>query len=78
MTCRLKDVLDLHGVSQRQLADAAGLRQATISHLSSGRAGGIEFSTAARLIDGLYLCTNRRYEMGDLFVYHGTPPTGQS
>lgn len=50
------------GLSQQALGNAAGVRQATISDLESGKSQGIDFKTLERLAKALHV------EPGSLIV----------
>lgn len=49
----LRAAREAAGLSQQQLADAADVRQATISDLESGRTQGIRFDVLDRLCEAL-------------------------
>jgi transcriptional regulator with XRE-family HTH domain len=57
---RLRELRDKHGLSQQALADAADVRQATVSDLESGKARRIAFDVLDRLARAL------RVEPGEL------------
>lgn len=50
---RLRELRDDRGLSQQALGDLAGVRQATISELESGKAKRVDFSTLDRLAKAL-------------------------
>lgn len=50
---RLRELRTAKGHSQTALADLAGVRQATISELESGKAKRIDFATIEKLADAL-------------------------
>ena len=50
---RLRELREERGLSQQALGDAAGVRQATISELESGKARRVDFTTLDRLARAL-------------------------
>ena len=66
---RLPVVMAEHRLKQRQLAEASGIRQATISQLYNEAGKGVQFDTLAQLIDGLKKLTGKTYAVGDLLEY---------
>jgi len=50
---RLRELRDAHGLSQQALAAAAGVRQATVSDLESGKAQAVSFRVLEQLADAL-------------------------
>lgn len=50
---RLRELREEHELSQQALGDRAGVRQATISELESGKAKRIDFATLEKLADAL-------------------------
>jgi putative transcriptional regulator len=66
---RLRELRDEKGLSQQALGDKAGVRQATISDLESGKAKGVEFQTLEKLAAALGV------EPGELLERDGKRPT---
>lgn len=66
---RLPVVLAEHRIKQRQLAEAAGIRQATISQLYNESGKGVQFDTLTSIIEGIEKLTGKRYTVGDLLEY---------
>jgi transcriptional regulator with XRE-family HTH domain len=58
----LVECLEVSGLSERELARAAGLGHATVNHLLTGRRAGCSFGTA-RAIERVFMI-----EAGGLFV----------
>lgn len=50
---RLRELREAKGLSQEALGEAAGVRQATISELESGRKQRLDFGILERLADAL-------------------------
>ena len=50
---RIRELRTEKGLSQQALGDLAGVRQATISELESGKAQRIDFATLEKLADAL-------------------------
>jgi transcriptional regulator with XRE-family HTH domain len=50
---RLRELRDTLGLSQQALAAAAGVRQATVSDLESGKAQAVSFRVLEQLADAL-------------------------
>ncbi len=50
---RLRELREAKGLSQFALAEAAGVRQGTVSALETGKSKGIDFATANRLAKAL-------------------------
>jgi transcriptional regulator with XRE-family HTH domain len=53
LSFRLSEIRKAKGLSQRALAERAGLRAATISDLENGKSVGIAFDTLERLASAL-------------------------
>ena len=74
ITVRLPILRAERGLSQRQLAELAGVRPDTVSALERGASEGIRFDTLARLCDALGC------EPGDIFElapeFHAVPLLG--
>lgn len=58
----LKDARDAAGLTQSELAERVGVRQATISDLETGKSGRIDLDVIERL------CRVLKIEPGDLIV----------
>lgn len=69
----LPEVMGRHRVKQAALAEAAGLRYATVNALYNGKTERLDFSTLAAVLDGLHSLTGEHYTAADLLEY--TPPT---
>ncbi|CAM4059512.1 helix-turn-helix transcriptional regulator [Deinococcus marmoris] len=67
IVCVLSEVMGRHRVSQTALAQATGLRPATIHALYHDRTSSVTWDVLARLLMGLHALTHEPYEMGDLF-----------
>lgn len=65
-----------HRVKQAALAEAAGLRYATLNALYNGRSKGVDFDTLASILDGLHTLTGQTYTVADLLEY--TPAEGDA
>jgi len=52
---RMKDLREYHGLSQRDLAELAGVHKTTISKLEDGTTPRIHVTTAAALSEALYV-----------------------
>ena len=50
---RVRELRDARGWSQAQLAEIAGVRQATISEIESGASTAVHFATLERVADAL-------------------------
>ncbi len=59
---RLREMREAKGLSQLQLAEAAGIRQGTISALETGKSKGIDFSTAEALAKALGVSPHEIFE----------------
>lgn len=71
---RLPVVMAQHRIKQRQLAEAAGLRPATINALYNDQAKGIQWDTLAQILDGLRKLTGQHYAIGELLEYVDDDP----
>lgn len=58
-----------HRIKQSDLAQAGGLRYATLNDLYNGKSKRVDFATIAGLIAGLRRLTGRDYSVGDLLEY---------
>lgn len=65
----LPEVMGRHRVKQAALAEAAGLRYATLNALYNGRSKGVDFDTLASILDGLNALTGESYTVSDLLEY---------
>lgn len=70
----LPEVMGRHRVKQAALAEAAGLRYATLNALYNGRSKGVDFDTLASILDGLRTLTGQTYTVADLLEYQ---PAGE-
>jgi putative transcriptional regulator len=59
---RLRELREAADLSQLALAEAAGVRQATISALETGKARRIDFSTVERLAKALGVDPHQLFE----------------
>jgi transcriptional regulator with XRE-family HTH domain len=59
---RLRELREAKHWSQARLADEAGVRQATVSDLETGRSKGIDFATAERLAKALGIPAHELFE----------------
>jgi len=50
---RVRELREAKGLSQRQLAAVAGITQATISNIETGRVKGVDFTTLEKLAKAL-------------------------
>lgn len=66
---RLHEVMGKHRFTQLAVAQASGLRTATINALYHESAKGIQFETLAQLIDGLNTLSGESYDVSDLIYY---------
>lgn len=62
LTIRLRELREAAGLSQLALAEAAGVRQATISALETGKARRIDFTTVERLGKALKVDPHQLFE----------------
>lgn len=69
----LSEILGRHRISQRQLAQRAGLRTATVSALYNERVKGVEFGTLAAIVNALQELTGQPYTAADLLEVVRTP-----
>ena len=67
IVCVLSEVMGRHRISQTALAQACGLRPATIHALYHDRTSSVTWDVLARLLMGLQALTHEPYEMGDVF-----------
>ena len=58
-----------HRVKQAALAEASGLRYATVNALYNGKTERVDFSTLAAVLDGLNTLTGKNYSVADLLAY---------
>lgn len=58
-----------HRVKQTALAEASGLRYATVNALYNGKTERVDFSTLAAVLDGLNTLTGKHYGVADLLAY---------
>lgn len=65
----LPEVMGRHRIKQATLAEAAGIRYATLNNLYNGKTERVEFETLAAILDGLYALTGRQYTVADLLAY---------
>lgn len=65
----LPEVMGRHRVKQAALAEAAGLRYATVNALYNGKTERVDFSTLAAVLDGLNSLTGQSYTAADLLEY---------
>lgn len=65
----LPELMGRHRIKQAALAEAAGLRYATVNALYNGKTERVDFDTLASVLDGLRALTGRRYTVGDLLEY---------
>lgn len=68
----LPEVMGRHRIKQTALAEAAGLRYATVNALYNGKTERVDFSTLAAVLDGLSVLTGERYTVADLLEYTPT------
>ena len=72
---RLPVVMAEHRIKQRQLAEAAGIRGATVNALynydpsSASDREGVQFGSLAKIIEGLRRLTGKQYDVSDLLEY---------
>ena len=67
IVCVLSEVMGRHRISQTALAQACGLRPATIHALYHDRTNSVTWDVLARLLTGLQALTGEPYSMGDVF-----------
>ncbi|GGO38352.1 helix-turn-helix domain-containing protein [Deinococcus humi] len=67
IVCVLSEVMGRHRINQTALAQASGLRPATIHALYHDRTTSVTWDVLARLLVGLQTLTNEAYEIGDVF-----------
>lgn len=58
-----------HRIKQSVLAEAAGIRYATLNSLYNGKTERVDFSTLAAVLDGLHALTGEQYTVADLLAY---------
>lgn len=64
-------------MTQSELADAVGVRQATISDLENGNSRRIELDLVEKLTGELGRRLGRRIKPGDLFTFETDKPKGR-
>ncbi len=69
----LSEILGRHRISQRQLAERAQLRPATVGALYHEQVKGVEFATLAAIVHALTEMTGERYTAADLIEVVGAP-----
>jgi DNA-binding Xre family transcriptional regulator len=65
----LPEVMGRHRVKQAALAEASGLRYATVNALYNGKTERVDFTTLAAVLDGLNNITGESYTVADLLKY---------
>jgi DNA-binding Xre family transcriptional regulator len=65
----LPEVMGRHRVKQAALAQAAGLRYATVNAFYNGKTERIDFETLAALLEGLNTLTGETYTTADVLKY---------
>lgn len=65
----LPEVMGRHRIKQAELAQAGGLRYATVNALYNGKTERIDFTTMAGVITALRGITGHSYTVGDVFEY---------
>lgn len=73
----LPEIMGRHRIKQAELAQAGGLRYATVNALYNGKTERMDFGTLAAVLDGLKVLTGRRYTVGDLLHYDEAMPNAQ-
>ncbi len=66
---KLPEVMGRHRVKQAALAEAAGVRYATLNNVYNDKTRRIDFDTLASILDGLYILTGHQYTVADLLAY---------
>lgn len=66
---RLHVVLAENRLSQRKLADAAGLRPATVSQVASSTEKSVHLKTLLSILDALKKLTGKTYTLDDIVQY---------
>ena len=65
----LPEIMGRHRIKQTALAEAAGLRYATVNALYNGKTERVDFDTLAAVLDGLHTLTGKTYTVSDLLEY---------
>lgn len=68
----LHEIAGKHRLTQLAIAQASGLRTATVNALYHESAKGVQFDTLAQLLDGLHSLTGHRYTVADLIEHVAT------
>jgi transcriptional regulator with XRE-family HTH domain len=66
---RLSEVMQRHGIRQRQLAVVAKVRPAAINALYHGNRERVNVAHLVAILDGLYTLTGHIYTVADLLEY---------
>lgn len=66
---KISELMGRHRIKQTELAEATGLRLATINALFHDRTSSVSKDTMARIVQALRRMTGRPYTVGDLFEY---------
>lgn len=69
----LPDLMDRHGIKQKSLAEAAGLRYATLNAFCNTRSQNISFDTLGAILEGLNSITGKTYNAADILEYRDVP-----
>lgn len=65
----LSEIMGRHRIKQTELAEASGLRYATINDFYNGKSKRVDFATITGLVQGLRRLSGHPYTVGDLFEY---------
>lgn len=65
----LTEVMGRHRIKQTELAQASGLRYATVNDLYNGKSTRLDLTTMAGVVAGLRQITGHPYTVGDIFEY---------
>ncbi|WP_264778470.1 helix-turn-helix domain-containing protein [Deinococcus aetherius] len=70
----LPEIMGRHRIKQIELAQAGGLRYATVNAFYNGKTERVDFETLSAVLDGLRALTGQQYTVGDLLQYSEVAP----
>jgi DNA-binding Xre family transcriptional regulator len=66
---KVKEFLEIHGISAYRLMKEAAIAQGTAYRLANNQAGGLSLETLDAVIEGLRRLTGKRVLLADLLEY---------